>query len=72
MYLKGFSVNPLFSCPFYGLTLYRWHWIDVNIYAMYHETISSKPSYFFLEGEEKFIELKEMTEVTRLKKLRQL
>lgn len=71
MCLMGFSTNPLFSsCPFYILTLYRSHWINANIYAMYHVTISSKPSYFFLEGEEKFIELKEMIKVTRLKKLR--
>lgn len=27
MCLKGFSANPLFSCRFYGLTLYRSHWI---------------------------------------------
>lgn len=72
MCLKGFSANPLFSCPLYGLTLHRSHWIDTDIYAMYHVTISSKPSYSFLEGEEKLMELKEMTEVTRLRKLRQL
>lgn len=71
MCLMGFSTNLLFSsCPFYILTLYRSHWIDANIYATYHVTISSKPSYFFLEGEEKFVELKEMIKVTRLKKLR--
>lgn len=72
MCLKGFSANPLFSCPSYGLTLSRSHWIDTDIYAMYRVTISSKPSYSFLEGEEKLMKLKEMTEVTRLRKLRQL
>lgn len=74
MYLKGFSVNPLFSCPFYGLTLYRWHWIDVNIYAMYHDyflqtklfLLGGRREIYRTQGDDRSYKAQETKTVVRL------